>query len=145
MDDRIDATLSSSTVRLGGLVREMLSETGLAIKGRNDLGTNYPACWVGSEAVDWLHNKKKLPRHEAENLLNRAMSFGLILHVTHEHRVKDGNYFYRFVEILRLSSRPSKSNRLLDRALARRCRAHKRLSARLPADPKYLRALNNRR
>jgi Domain found in Dishevelled, Egl-10, and Pleckstrin (DEP) len=94
---RIDATLSSSTVRLGGLVTEMLSEAGLAIKDRNYLGTNYPACWVGSEAVDWLHNKKKLPRHEAENLLNRAMSFGLILHVTNEHRVKDGNYFYRFV------------------------------------------------
>jgi hypothetical protein len=56
----------------------------------------YPHCWVGKQAVDWLQTHKKLPRYEAENLLNRAMSFGLIEHVTREHRVKDGNYFYRF-------------------------------------------------
>ncbi|MFM7330078.1 MAG: hypothetical protein ACKO1L_00170, partial [Brachymonas sp.] len=61
------------------------------------LGKVYPQCWVGSEAVDWLHAKKKLARHEAENLLNRLMSFGLIEHVLREHRIKDGKFFYRFV------------------------------------------------
>ena len=93
---RLDATQSSSAVVLGQLLQE-LAQTGAEVKDRSYLGTLYPHCWLGSEAVDWLHVKKKIARYEAENLLNRLMGFGLIEHVLCEHRVKDGNFFYRFV------------------------------------------------
>ncbi len=93
---RIDATLSSSTVRLGELLTALTAESGIAVADRSYLGVNYPQCWVGSEAVGWLEKNKSVPRHEAENLLNRLLSFGLIEHVMQEHRVKDGNFFYRF-------------------------------------------------
>ncbi len=93
---RIDATQLSSGVLIGKLLEDLMREQGISIEDRNYLGTSYPNCWVGKQAVDWLQTKKKLPRYEAENLLNRAMSFGLIEHVTREHRVKDGNFFYRF-------------------------------------------------
>lgn len=93
---RIDATLSSSTVRLGGLLKKLISDSGIEIKDRTYLGASYPQCWMGSQAVDWLETSMSMQRHEAENLLNRAMSFGLIEHVLQEHRVKDGNFFYRF-------------------------------------------------
>lgn len=93
---RIDATQLSSGVLMGKLLQDLMQAQGIAIEDRNYLGTTYPHCWVGKQAVDWLQTKKKLPRYEAENLLNRAMSFGLIEHVTKEHRVKDGNFFYRF-------------------------------------------------
>ncbi len=93
---RLDATQTSSGVMLGKLLNELMSEQGIAVEDRTYLGISYPQCWVGKAAVDWLQAKKKMSRHEAENLLNRAMSFGLIEHVTLEHRVKDGNFFYRF-------------------------------------------------
>lgn len=93
---RIDATLSSSTVRLGELLKQLTADSGIAVSDRSYLGVNYAQCWVGSEAVDWLEKTKSMSRHEAENLLNRLLSFGLIEHVMQEHRVKDGNFFYRF-------------------------------------------------
>ncbi|MFM7332195.1 MAG: DEP domain-containing protein [Brachymonas sp.] len=92
---RLDATDSSTGVQLGKFLGELRQS--VPVQDRSYLGKVYPQCWVGSEAVDWLHAKKKLARHEAENLLNRLMSFGLIEHVLREHRVKDGKFFYRFV------------------------------------------------
>lgn len=93
---RADATQTGTHVHLGKLFIELTSPQGLMVQDRSYHGTSYSQCWVGAEAVDWLHIKKKLPRHEAENLLNRLLSFGLIEHVLQAHRVKDGNYFYRF-------------------------------------------------
>ena len=93
---RIDATLSSSTVRLGELLTALTAKSGIVVSDRSYLGVSYPQCWVGSEAVGWLEKNKSVARHEAENLLNRLLSFGLIEHVMQEHRVKDGIFFYRF-------------------------------------------------
>lgn len=93
---RIDATLLSSTTPLGELLKSLIESSGLAVQDRTYLNANYAQCWVGSEAVDWLESKRNMSRHDAENLLNRLMSFGLIEHVLQEHRVKDGNFFYRF-------------------------------------------------
>ena len=91
---RLDATHSSTRIQLGALLGSL--KQSLQVQDRSYLGKVYPQCWIGSEAVLALHSHQKIARHEAENLLNRLMSYGLIEHVTREHRVKDGNYFYRF-------------------------------------------------
>ena len=93
---RIDATLLGSTTQLGALLKSLTADSGLVVQDRTYLSASYPQWWVGSEAVDWLESKSSMARHDAENLLNRLMSFGLIEHVMKEHRVKDGNFFYRF-------------------------------------------------
>jgi hypothetical protein len=92
---RLDATDSTTSMQLGSLMQDLMRD--VSVKDRTYLGTNYPQCWVGSEAVHSLHTSKKLARHEAENLLNRLMGYGLIEHVAKEHRVKDGNFYYRFI------------------------------------------------
>jgi Domain found in Dishevelled, Egl-10, and Pleckstrin (DEP) len=94
---RVDATQLASQAHLGMLLKALRDEAGLAAKDRTHLGKTYPQCWVGSEAVDWLHQHWRLPRYECENLLNRLHSYGLVRHVLSEHRVKDGYYFYQFV------------------------------------------------
>jgi Domain found in Dishevelled, Egl-10, and Pleckstrin (DEP) len=93
---RLDATANTAQTHLGRLLEQLQSAQGLEVKDRSYLGTLYPACWVGNDAVTWLSIKLHLPRHEAENLLNRLLSYGLIEHVTKAHRVKDANLFFRF-------------------------------------------------
>jgi Domain found in Dishevelled, Egl-10, and Pleckstrin (DEP) len=93
---RLDATANTSQTPLGLLLAQLQSPQGLIVKDRSYLGKLYPACWIGQEAVDWLSIKMRLPRHEAENLLNRLLSYGLVEHVMQAHRVKDANLFFRF-------------------------------------------------
>jgi Domain found in Dishevelled, Egl-10, and Pleckstrin (DEP) len=93
---RLDATASASQVNLGRLLRDLRAPDGLAIADRSYLGTVYPACWIAKDAVSWLSKKLRVPRYEAESLFNRLLSYGLIEHVTQEHRVKDANLFFRF-------------------------------------------------
>jgi Domain found in Dishevelled, Egl-10, and Pleckstrin (DEP) len=93
---RLDATASTTETHLGRLLEELKSSKGLNVSDRIYLGKVYPACWVGQDAISWLSKAHRLQRHEAENLLNRLLSFGLIEHVTQEHRVKDANLFFRF-------------------------------------------------
>jgi potassium-dependent mechanosensitive channel len=81
----------------GATLSLLRSKTGVVVRERSYHGTNYPACFVGSHAVDWLHSKLKLSRLDAEIMLNRLYGFDLIEHVTREHSVQDGTYFYRFV------------------------------------------------
>lgn len=91
--------LSARTQKMspGATLALLTSKTGVLVRDRAYLGTNYPACFVGSHAVDWLHTKQKLSRLDAEIMLNRLYGFDLIEHVTREHPVHDGAYFYRFV------------------------------------------------
>jgi hypothetical protein len=77
--------------------RQLSSSQGVEVRDRLYRGKTYPACFVGTEAVDWVCNQFKLQRHHAETLLNRLHAFNLIEHVTREHVVKDGLFFYRFV------------------------------------------------
>jgi hypothetical protein len=94
---RLDATAITADAHIGHLLERLKAKSGLEVKERNYLGRSYPACWVGKEAVTWLCAERKQQRHEAENLLNRLLGYGLVEHVMREHRVKDDNFFYRFV------------------------------------------------
>ncbi len=92
-------TLASAVERWNlGVVHALVTQpsSGIELKDRSYLGTNYPQCFVGAQAVQWLATRLKLRPHEAEILLNRLMRFGLIEHVTGDHPVRDGNFFYRF-------------------------------------------------
>ena len=89
---------SDGTQRLspGSIFSLITSKSGVLVQDRNYHGTNYAACFVGSYAVDWLNSKRQISRLDAEIMLNRLRGFDLIEHVTHEHPVLDGMYFYRF-------------------------------------------------
>ncbi|MGE0331238.1 MAG: hypothetical protein AB7P37_11150 [Ramlibacter sp.] len=91
-------TLASAVDRwnLGAVYALVSQPSGLDVKDRTYLGTTYARCFVGAEAVQWLSKRLKLRSHEAEILLNRLLRFGLIEHVTGEHPVRDGHFFYRF-------------------------------------------------
>jgi Domain found in Dishevelled, Egl-10, and Pleckstrin (DEP) len=93
---RLDATSHTSDTHLGQLLEQLKARKGLEVKDRSYLGRKYPACWVGKEAVTWLSEKQKQQRHEAENLLNRLLGYGLIEHVLQAHRIKDDHLYYRF-------------------------------------------------
>lgn len=93
---RLDATEHTAQTHLGQLLTELQAADGLEISDRSYLGKLYPACWVAKDAVSWLSKKHRLPRYEAENLLNRLLSYGLLEHVTLAHRVKDANLFFKF-------------------------------------------------
>jgi Domain found in Dishevelled, Egl-10, and Pleckstrin (DEP) len=91
--------LSAVTQRMspGAMLSLLRSKSGVIVRERSYRGTNYAAFFVGAHAVDWLHAKLKLSRLDAELMLNRLYGFDLIEHVTGEHPVQDGMYFYRFV------------------------------------------------
>ena len=93
---RTALSTSADLLSLESVLAVMASQGGVEVRDRSYLGKNYPACFVGSEAVSWIHQKYKLPRHSAEMLLNRLHGFGLLQHVTNEHQVRDDNFFYRF-------------------------------------------------
>ncbi len=92
--------LSATTQRMspGATLNLLRSKSGVIVRDRTYHGINYEACFVGAHAVDWLHAKLKLSRLDAEIMLNRLYGFDLIEHVTREHPVQDGMYFYRFVD-----------------------------------------------
>jgi Domain found in Dishevelled, Egl-10, and Pleckstrin (DEP) len=69
--------------------------TSLDIKDRSYLGTSYPNCFVGSQAVDWLCGRYAVTRHDAHTFFQRLHAFGLIDHVTDEHAFIDGNFYYQ--------------------------------------------------
>ena len=66
------------------------------VADRTYLGTAYPKCWVGSQAVDALCNHQTMPRHQAHLILHRLMMSGLFRHVVNEQPFVDGNFYYRF-------------------------------------------------
>lgn len=63
---------------------------------RTYLGTSYPNCWVGSQAVDVISAVSPMPRHQAHRILHRLMLLGLFRHVVDAQPFIDGNFFYRF-------------------------------------------------
>ena len=86
-----------SAVDLYQLAAEMrASKTPLNIRDRSYLFTDYPSCFVGSEAVDWIVQHKAFKRPQAIKLGERMFESGLFHHVTDEHDFKDGNFFFRF-------------------------------------------------
>ena len=93
---RTAVSLSADRLDKGAVLAAMMSKKGVEVRDRSYLGKIYPACFVGSEAVSWVHQNYKMTRHGAEAFLNRLYGFRLIHHVADAHKVKDGNFFYRF-------------------------------------------------
>jgi len=80
------------------LVEQMRGPEGLSIRDRRFRLTQYPNCFVGSEAVAWIVRTQKATRTEAVRLGQLLIERGIIHHVTDEHSFKDENLFYRFYE-----------------------------------------------
>lgn len=73
----------------------LLSER-LLVADRTYLGTAYPKCWIGAQAVDVIVAHRPMPRYQAHRILHRLMALGLFRHVVDEQPFVDGNFFYRF-------------------------------------------------
>jgi hypothetical protein len=94
---RTDASSAADRISPGALRNWLMAEGGVEVRDRLFHGKSYGRCFIGSEAVDWVSKFQKVARHDAETLLNRLFSFNLVEHVTREHPVRDGMFFYRFV------------------------------------------------
>lgn len=93
---RIAVSPAVDSLDLGAVWRALLDKDGVPVADRSYLGTTYPKCWVGSEAVARLCALHALARHEAWIVLHRLMQFGLFEHVTQARPFIDGAFFYRF-------------------------------------------------
>lgn len=93
---RTNLSTAADRQPLGTLFKLLRSKAGIEVKDRTYLNKLYPACFVGSEAVDWLKRQAKINRHDCEIILNRLHSLHMIEHVTRDHDVRDGMFFYRF-------------------------------------------------
>ena len=82
----------------GAVLQQLRGPSGVVVRDRSYRARSYPACFVGSEAVDRIQAWAGLPRHACEGVLNRLHGYGLIDHVTHDHPVRDGHFYYRFAE-----------------------------------------------
>lgn len=83
-------------VDLGTVLAALHGRDGVDIGDRLYLGKTYRACWVGSDAVDWLVKRHSMTRTDAWLVLHRLMQFGVFEHVTNERPMIDGAFFYRF-------------------------------------------------
>lgn len=72
---------------------------GVPVRDRTWRLTNYPCCFVGSQAVDWLIvHKYAKSREDAVAIGARLLSAGEFSHVLNEHPFKDAKLFYRFAD-----------------------------------------------
>jgi Domain found in Dishevelled, Egl-10, and Pleckstrin (DEP) len=94
---RTDVSTATERMNPGELLRMLSSPKGVEVRDRLYHGKTYAHCFIGSEAVDWVSKAQKIARHEAEIALNRLHGFNLIEHVTRDHPVRDGLFFYRFI------------------------------------------------
>jgi len=74
----------------------MRGERGVPLAERTHLGKVYPRCFVGSDAVDWLMARYRLPLGAAETVGQRLLDLGVLHHVLDEHGFVEGRFFYRF-------------------------------------------------
>jgi Domain found in Dishevelled, Egl-10, and Pleckstrin (DEP) len=94
---RTAVSTAAERLKPGPLLKQLTAKSGIAVKDRSYQGKVFPACFIGAEAVDFLHKHHKVSRHDAEIALNRLYNHGLIEHVTQEHAVRDEHFFYRFI------------------------------------------------
>jgi Domain found in Dishevelled, Egl-10, and Pleckstrin (DEP) len=71
-------------------------QTELGIKDRSYLGKEYPKSFVGSEAISAVAKRWALSRTDAWIVLHRFERLGLLRHVTKDHGMIDGNFYYHF-------------------------------------------------
>lgn len=93
---RAEKVSSVFAVDLKQLATAMGEVGGVEIKNRQFRLKNYPHCFVGSEAVDWLVAYLRVSREEALRVGQRLMSENWIQHVVKESVLKDDFFFYRF-------------------------------------------------
>lgn len=94
------ATTSSgkglAAVDIEALVTAMREPGGLEIKDRRDHLNFYPACFIGSEAVEWLVQTHNCTREEAIQLGQILIERRIIHHVLDEYPFRDDYFFYSF-------------------------------------------------
>jgi Domain found in Dishevelled, Egl-10, and Pleckstrin (DEP) len=93
---RLSTSKSVDALPMQQVLHGLTVAKGVDIADRAYLGKTYEQCFIGSEAIDHLVNKWSLDRLDAWIALHRFEQLGLLEHVTQEHGVKDGNFFYRF-------------------------------------------------
>ena len=71
---------------------------GISVKDRSFHLKTYKACFVGTQAVDFLCWYQEINREEAVELGQAMMDAGVFEHVTAEHPFQDDQLFYRFAE-----------------------------------------------
>jgi len=84
------------SIDLEKLVADMRNVGGVKIKDRRYNLKNYPRCFVGSEAVDWIATKLDLSIPEAIAIGQKLLEQNWIHHVTNQHPFKNEYLFYRF-------------------------------------------------
>ena len=84
------------SIDLEQIVSDMRNIGGVKIKDRRYNLKNYPRCFVGSEAVEWLSTKLNISTNEAIAIGQKLLKQQLIHHVTNEHQFKNEYLFYRF-------------------------------------------------
>ena len=87
-----------SDSELQGLVKQMRSANGVNIEDRRYRLNIYPACFIGSEAVNWFIEHYNYTREEAIELGQILVERGIIHHVLDQHSFKDSYLFYRFCD-----------------------------------------------
>ncbi len=85
-----------AAVDIEALVTAMREPGGLEIKDRRDHLNFYPACFIGSEAVEWLVQTQNFTREEAIQLGQILIERGIIHHVLDEYPFRDDYFFYSF-------------------------------------------------
>ncbi|HEY9649461.1 MAG TPA: mechanosensitive ion channel domain-containing protein, partial [Coleofasciculaceae cyanobacterium] len=85
-----------TAAELENLVEAMRGVGGVEIQDRRYRLNLYPACFVGSEAVEWLIHQRNCTREDAIDLGQLLIDWGIIHHVLDEHPFRDGYFFYRF-------------------------------------------------
>ncbi|KAK4538643.1 hypothetical protein CDCA_CDCA19G4668 [Cyanidium caldarium] len=73
-------------------------QTGLQLADRRWRLLQYSHCFVGSEAVTWMHDKLGMTRDEAVRFGQQLMDAGVIHHVTYSEPFADAHFFYVFQE-----------------------------------------------
>ena len=70
----------------------------ISIKTRKYKFTDYPNVFVGSEAVTWLKTKSGLAStdQQAIEVGNKMIELGIFYHCVKDHKLINGNYYYRF-------------------------------------------------
>lgn len=93
---RFDADAPGEEVELEPVANALRAADGVPLRDRVYLGRNYPRCFTGTEAVDWLVARLGVGVGHAEAIGQRLMDLGLLRHVADAHEFMDGGYFYAF-------------------------------------------------
>jgi Domain found in Dishevelled, Egl-10, and Pleckstrin (DEP) len=77
------------------IAAQVSAATGFDRQDRSYLGTTYPNCFVGNEALNWFA-VRGYSTNEAMSIGQRLLDLSIITHVTNDHPFKASNLFYRF-------------------------------------------------